>query len=326
MAVAFDSFEIGAFRSLLGDLTCSRSSTPYPMSSGKMTRRQTLKTVAAGSAALLVTRALSSRLEAAEAALPTSMKGRVNHSVCKWCYPDIPLETLCQAAAQIGLTGIDLLEVSDFPMLKKYGLVCPMVTGVPGMIANGLNRPANHDRIVAFFEEVIPATAKAGFTNVICFSGNRAGMSDEEGLQHCADGLKRIVPTAEKYGINVCMELLNSRVNHPDYMCDHTPWGVTLCKRVGSERFKLLYDIYHMQIMEGDLIATIRAHHDYFAHYHTGGVPGRHEIDSSQEINYPAVMEAIVATGFKGFVAQEFVPARPDKLASLQQGVRICDV
>jgi len=200
------------------------------------------------------------------------------------------------------------------------------VSGVPGGIPKGLNRPAHHAAITAFFERTLPAVAAAGFPNVICFSGNREGMSDDEGLQHCADGLKRIVPLAEKHGVTVCMELLNSRVNHPDYMCDHTAWGVELCRRVGSERFKLLYDIYHMQIMEGDLISHIREFHSCFAHYHTGGVPGRHEIDSTQEIYYPAVMEAIVATGFKGFVAQEFLPTTKDKLASLAAGIRICDV
>jgi hydroxypyruvate isomerase len=295
-------------------------------SNSSFSRRDALKILATGSAALAATSLLSTRISAAEAAVPAGMKGRIHHSVCKWCYNDIPLETLCREAASIGLTGIDLLEVSDFPLLKKYGLVCPMVTGVPGMISSGLNRPAHHDAIVAYFEKVIPATAEAGFPNIICFSGNRGGMSDEEGLQHCAEGLKRIVPLAEKHGVNVCMELLNSKVDHHDYMCDHTAWGVELCRRVGSDRFKLLYDIYHMQIMEGDLIRTIRDHHQQIAHYHTGGVPGRHEIDGSQEINYAAVMEAILATGYQGFVAQEFIPAQADKLASLRAGVKICDV
>lgn len=269
---------------------------------------------------------LSVPLAAAEGVLPPSLKGRVRHSVCKWCYPDIPLETLCREAASIGLQSIELLEVTDFPLLQKYGLTCAMVTGVPGMIPKGLNRVAHHDAITTFFNDVIPATAKAGFPNVICFSGNREGMSDEEGLEHCATGLKRIMPLAEKQGVTVCMELLNSRVNHHDYMADHTAWGVELCQRVGSERFKLLYDIYHMQIMEGDLIHTIRTAHPYIGHYHTGGVPGRHEIDASQEINYATVVDAIVGTGYKGFIAQEFLPLNPDKLASLRAAVRICDV
>jgi len=197
---------------------------------------------------------------------------------------------------------------------------------VPGGITSGLNRLENHDKIVKFFEEAAPAAADFGAPNIICFSGNRAGMDDEKGIENCAIGLKRIAPIAEKHKITVCMELLNSKRNHKDYMCDHTAWGIELVKRVGSERFKLLYDIFHMQIMEGDMCDTIRENHQYIAHYHTGGVPGRAEIDESQEINYPAVMKTIIETGFKGFVAQEFVPKRPDVIASLKQGVQICDV
>ena len=230
------------------------------------------------------------------------------------------------AGKKIGLQSIELLKVEDFPTLKKHELMCAMVLGVPGGISDGLNRVENHDKIVEFFERTTPIVAEHGYPNIICFSGNRRGMSDEQGLENCAIGLKRIVPTAEKYKVNVCMELLNSKHDHKDYMCDHTPWGVELVKRVGSERFKLLYDIYHMQIMEGDMIATIRENHQYIAHYHTGGVPGRAEIDQTQEINYPAVIQAIIETGFKGFVAQEFIPKRPDPIASLKQGVEICDV
>ena len=222
--------------------------------------------------------------------------------------------------------SIELLNVTDFPTLKKYDLACAMVTGVPGGIQDGFNRLENHDKLVAFLEGAIPKVAEAGFPNIICFSGNRRGQDDEKGLENCALGLKRAVGVAEKHKVNICMELLNSKVDHHDYQCDHTAWGVDLCKRVGSERFKLLYDIYHMQIMEGDLIATIRKSAPYIAHYHTGGVPGRGEIDETQEIHYPAVMKAIVETGFKGFVAQEFIPKRPDALASLKQGVQICDV
>ena len=204
-------------------------------------------------------------------------------------------------------------------------MICAMVSGAD-QIGYGFNRLEHHDILVKKFEEIAPEVVKAGFKNIICFSGNRGGMSDEQGLENCAIGLKRLMPLAEKNKIVICMELLNSKVNHKDYMCDHTKWGVELAKRVGSEHFKLLYDIYHMQIMEGDLIATIKRSHQYFAHYHTGGVPGRNEIDDSQEINYPAVMKAIVDTGFKGFVAQEFIPKRPDVIASLKQGVTICDV
>jgi len=291
-----------------------------------MSRRSALRKISGGAAAVAIASDLSQKLAAADAAAGPGLKGRVHHSVCKWCYAKVDLEDLCKASRDIGLQSIELLEVKDFPTLKKHGLTCAMVTGVPGMIGNGLNRVENHDKIAAFMEQTIPAAAEFGAPNVICFSGNRSGMSDEQGLANCATGLKRIMPIAEKHNVTVCMELLNSKVNHKDYMCDRTPWGVELVKRVGSERFKLLYDIYHMQIMEGDLIATIKASHPFIGHYHTGGVPGRGEIDDSQEIFYPAVMQAILATGFKGFVAQEFVPKREDKIASLKQGVQICDV
>lgn len=226
----------------------------------------------------------------------------------------------------IGLRSIELLELKDIPVIKKYDLTCAMVSGVPGGITDGLNREANHEKIVAWFEEAAPKVAALGCKNIICFSGNRAGMSDEKGLEVCAAGLQRVVKVCERHGVVAVMELLNSKVNHPDYMCDHTAWGVQLVQKVGSERFKLLYDIYHMQIMEGDVIATIRKHHAAIAHYHTGGVPGRNEIDESQELNYPAIMKAIVETGHTGFVAQEFIPKRSDALGSLRQGVQICDV
>ena len=290
-----------------------------------ISRRHALGRIS-GAAAALAAASLTDRLRAADEAAGGKLKGRIKHSVCKWCYPKVELEDLCQAGKAMGLQSIELLEVKDFPTLKKHGLTCAMVSGVPGGIGSGLNRLENHDKIVKFFEEALPAAADFGAPNIICFSGNRAGMDDEKGLENCAIGLKRIAPLAEKHKVTVCMELLNSKLNHKDYMCDRTPWGVELCKRVGSERFQLLYDIYHMQIMEGDLIATIKESQRYIGHYHTGGVPGRAEIDDSQEIHYPAVMKAIVDTGFKGFVAQEFVPKRPDTLASLKQGVQICDV
>jgi|ERR1043166_6832414 hydroxypyruvate isomerase len=291
-----------------------------------ISRRSALRTITGGTAALTAVAGLSDRLRAADAAVSPKLNGRINHSVCKWCYPKIELEEFCQAANGIGLQSVELLEVKDFPTLKKHDLVCAMVSGVPGGITSGLNRLENHDKIVAFFEKTIPIVADHGYPNIICFSGNRKGMSDSQGLENCAVGLKRIAPMAEKYKVNVCMELLNSKRNHKDYMCDHTMWGVELVKAVGSERFKLLYDIFHMQIMDGDLCDTIKENHQYIAHYHTGGVPGRAEIDDTQEINYPLVMKTIIETGYKGFVAQEFVPKRSDVLASLKQGVQICDV
>lgn len=291
-----------------------------------ISRRSALGRLTAGAAAATVAASLGQRLNAADHAAGASLKGRINHSVCKWCYPKVSLEDLCKAGKEMGLSSIELLEVGDFPTLKKYDLTCAMVSGVPGGITQGLNRLENHDKIVAFYEDVAPKVAAAGFKNIICFSGNRKGMSDEQGLENCAIGLKRIAPICEKHNVVAVMELLNSKVNHADYMCDHSAWGVELCKKVGSEHFKLLYDIYHMQIMEGDVIATIRKNHTYFGHYHTGGVPGRNEIDESQELHYPAIMKAIVDTGFKGHVAQEFIPKRSDVLASLKQGVHICDV
>jgi hydroxypyruvate isomerase len=288
------------------------------------TRRSALVTIAGSAASLATVGALPSALSAADAR--PALKGRINHSVCQWCYGRIPLDDLCQAAREIGLQSVELLEVKDFPTLKRHDLVCAMVSGVPGGIGSGLNRIENHDRIAAFYERTAPIVAEHGYQNIICFSGNRAGMSDEQGLENCARGIQRLLPICERHGVTAVMELLNSRVDHADYMCDRTEWGVRLCERVGSDRFKLLYDIYHMQIMEGDIIATIRRHHKWIAHYHTGGVPGRNEIDESQELFYPAIMRAIVDTGFQGFVGQEFIPKRPDAIASLRQGVLICDV
>ncbi len=291
-----------------------------------MSRRSAISKIAGSAVATAAAASLTERLGAADAAAGSDLRGRVNHSVCKWCYPNVPLDTLCQAGKEMGLHSIELLEVTDFPTLKQHDLICAMVSGVPGGITSGLNRVENHDKIAEFFERTIPIVADAGYPNIICFSGNRKGMSEEEGLKNCAVGLKRVAGLAEKRNVTICMELLNSKVNHHDYMCDHTKWGVELVKQVGSERFKLLYDIYHMQIMEGDVIRTIQDSHQYIGHYHTGGVPGRNEIDETQELYYPAVIKAIVATGFKGHVAQEFIPKRPDVLASLKQGVHICDV
>jgi hydroxypyruvate isomerase len=280
----------------------------------------------AGSAAGLAALGTLPAPAVASAASQAPLKGRVRHSVCRWCYGGIGLEPLCEAGKQMGLQSVELLEVKDFPVLQKHGLSCAMVSGVPGGIGSGLNRVEHHDRIVAFFEQTAPIVAKHGYKNIIVFSGNRAGMSDEQGIENCARGIQRLVPICERHGVTAVMELLNSRVDHADYMCDRTEWGVRLCETVGSDRFKLLYDIYHMQIMEGDVIATIRRHHRWIAHYHTGGVPGRNEIDESQELYYPAIMRAIVDTGYTGFVGQELIPKRSDPLASLRQGVLICDV
>jgi hydroxypyruvate isomerase len=289
-------------------------------------RRSALKKIAGTTAAAVAGAALSHRLVAAEESFDEKLKGKVNHSVCRWCYKDIALEDLCKAANSIGLTSIELTGPDEWPTLKKYGLTSALPWGAGKGIEDGFNNPLLHDELVKSYSEVIPKAAAAGLTQIICFSGNRRGMDDEKGMENCAIGLKRLMPIAEKYKVTVVMELLNSKVNHKDYMCDRTPWGAALCDKVGSDRFKLLYDIYHMQIMEGDVIATIQKYQKYISHYHTGGVPGRNEIDETQELNYPAIMKAIVETGYKGYVAQEFIPKREDKIASLKQGVLICDV
>jgi hydroxypyruvate isomerase len=246
------------------------------------------------------------------------------HSVCRWCYKGISLETLARAAKEMGIESVELLSPRDWPLVRNLGLTCAVANGTT-TIPKGFNRVENHLTQVPSMLERIRACAEAGLPSVICFSGTRNGMSDEEGLENCSLGLKQIVGEAEKHGVTICMELLNSKVDHRDYMCDRTDWGVELVKRVGSERFKLLYDIYHMQIMEGDVIATIHRAAPYISHYHTGGVPGRHEIDGTQELNYPAIMRAIAATGHKGFVGQEFIPAR-DPLTSLREAVDLCRV
>ena len=251
------------------------------------------------------------------------LTGCIKQSVCKWCYRDIPLEELAPYAAKIGLKSIELVGVEDWTILKKHGLICAMA-GSHG-ISKGLNRKENHEECLAKIRASIEKTAEAGFPNVICFSGNREGMDDDEGLNNCEIALKKVASFAEKKKVTICMELLNSKRDHLDYMCDHTSWGARLIKRVGSPRVKLLYDIYHMQVQEGDVIATIGENKDYIGHYHTGGVPGRNEIDDSQELNYPTIMRAIVETGFDGYVGQEFIPTR-DPLTSLAEAVRICDV
>ncbi|MGB5229696.1 MAG: TIM barrel protein [Eudoraea sp.] len=256
----------------------------------------------------------------------SDLKGNINHSVCRWCYSKIPMEEFLENLNELGITAMDLTGPDDWPLMKKYGIHASMCWGAGFGIEKGWNDPKLHEELIKDYLQMIPKVAEAGYTNLICFSGNRNGMNDEDGLKNCAKGLKQIMPLAEKHGVVIQMELLNSKVDHKDYMCDHAKWGITLCKQIGSENFKLLYDIYHMQIMEGDVIRTIQEHHPYFGHYHTGGNPGRHEIDETQELYYPAIMKAILETGFKGYVAQEFIPSWEDKIAALKQGVTICDV
>ncbi|MFY0253005.1 hydroxypyruvate isomerase family protein [Chitinophaga sp. 30R24] len=290
-------------------------------------RRDMIKKVATVALSTSAFTSLSNRVSAHEKTVDEKLKGKINHSVCAWCY-NMPLNDLCKAAKEIGLTSIDLVDPKDFNILQKHGMMTAMVSsnGPEWGITKGFNNVAHHDKLEEYFRHYIDETAKAGFSNLICFSGNRNGLSDEQGIANCTKGLQRIIGYAEKKKVNLVMELLNSKVNHPDYQCDHTAWGVELCKSVGSPNFKLLYDIYHMQIMEGDIIRNIRDHQQYIAHYHTGGVPGRHEIDDTQELYYPAIMKAIYDTGFTGHVAQEFVPAHPNPIASLKQAIGICDI
>src|SRR5262245_9382348 len=250
-------------------------------------------------------------------------KGNIKQSICRWCYSRMPLPKLAEVAKKLGYSSIELLSPKEALVVKEAGLTCAMMGGAD--IANGLNRKENHERIVKRVTDHIEFAAAEGLPNVICMSGNRKGLDDEKGLATCAEGLKRVVGLAEKKKVTVCMEGLNSKVDHKDYMYDRTTWGVELCKRVGSERFKLLYDIYHMQIMEGDIIRTIRTYKDYICHYHTGGCPGRNEIDETQELNYPAIVRAILDTGYKGYLGQEFIPKR-SPIASLAEAYRICDV
>ena len=293
-------------------------------------RRNAIKNILVGSAALGSTSMLSSfgtEQKSDNNKLKLKLKGNINHSVCQWCYNFISLEKLCETVKEIGFGAIDLIGPKDWPMLQKYGLYSSMCYhGGSVSLTNGFNNKTYHQQLIKDYTEVIPLMVKAGYKNVICFSGNRNGMDDATGLKNCVEGLKQIMPLAEKNGIIIQMELLNSKVNHKDYMCDKTAWGVELCKTLGSPNFKLLYDIYHMQIDEGDVIRTIQDNHQYIGHYHTGGVPGRNEIDESQELYYPAIMKAIVKTGFKDYVAQEFIPVKADKLKSLKEAVMICDV
>ena len=290
-----------------------------------MNRRRFLEAgVGAGAAALV--RADTTH---AEPLSGPSHSAAFKHSVCRWPYGKLSVDELARMARELGLESVELLERDEWPIARSHGLSCAMgYAPVPEprtRLTRGFNRLENHAWLVPAYERAIPLAAASRIPNLICFSGNRDGLDDEEGLANCARGLEALLPAAERHGVTICMELLNSKVDHPDYQCDRTPWGVALVKRLESERFKLLYDIYHMQIMEGDVIRTIRDNHQYIAHYHTAGVPGRHEIDASQELNYAAIMRAIADTGFTGYVAQEFIPTR-DPRTSLAEALRICRV
>jgi hydroxypyruvate isomerase len=296
-------------------------SAPLDRPAVRWSRREALR----AAAALAATGGLAGATGATAAAGEPGRivtKGRIKQSVCAWCYK-MSLEELCAAAKRMGLVGIDLIGPKDFPTLKKYGLVSTMVPSNP--LDRGLCDLKYHKMSLEAMNAAIEATAKEGWRNVICMSGNRRGIDEKTGMDNTVKALKEIAPVAEKARVILNLELLNSKVDHHDYMCDHSAWGVEVCKRVGSPNVKLLYDIYHMQIMEGDVIRTIQKDHEYFGHYHTGGNPGRHELDSTQELNYEAICKAIADCGFDGFVAHEFIPTR-DPLTSLAEAVVLCDV
>jgi hydroxypyruvate isomerase len=283
-------------------------------------RRTALQALGVGALAAVGSSSVRADTPAAE---PYKAKGNIKQSICRWCYGRIPLEKLAAEAVKLGYKSIELLTIEEYQQIKPSGLTCAMLGRVS--IVDGLNRKQFHAGIERDLRKNVEFAAAEGLPNVICMAGNRKGMADDEGLENCVEGLKRFIGYAEKMKVNVCMEGLNSKVDHKDYMYDYTKWGVTLCKKLGSPRFKLLYDIYHMQIMEGDVIRTIKQNKDYIAHFHTGGVPGRNEIDETQELHYPAIVKAILATGYEGYLGQEFIPKR-EPIASLAQGFRICDV
>ena len=296
----------------------------------KHSRRDWLGTVTAGAvaagamAAGAAAGSLFTGASLAAESAPYAPKGRIKQSICRWCYGRMSLEELAKTAAEIGYKSIELIGPGDWPVVKKYGLTCAMTTGT-GPIGSCINDKKNHPRCIGELKKNIPVAAEAGLPNVIVMSGNRAGIPDDVAIENCVAAIKEVVGLAEEKKVTMCMELLNSKVDHKDYQCDHTAWGVEVAKRVSSPRFKLLYDIYHMQIMEGDLIRTIRSNIQYIGHFHTGGNPGRNEIDETQEICYPPVMKAIAESGFVGYVGQEFIPKR-DPVESMKQAFRICDV
>jgi hydroxypyruvate isomerase len=286
-----------------------------------MNRRKVLKQAALGAGTLALGQAIHATDRATAGTAATT-----NHSACYWCYNGMSLEEFAERGKDVGLKSVELTTVDQWPTLKRHGLTCAMGTLDGFSIENGWNDPANHATLRENYTRAIRDAADHGIPSMIVMSGNRRGMSDYDGMINCAVGLRPIVKLAEEAGVTLQMELLNSKVNHPDYMCDHTEWGAALAEMIGSDRFKLLYDIYHMQIMEGDVIATIKKYAPYIGHYHTGGVPGRHEINDSQELNYPAIIRAIHETGFDGYVAQEFIPTYDDKIRALAEGLRICEV
>ena len=301
--------------------------------SSSINRRSILKKLVAGTTALSLA-PFSSYASATifkpdvatNATLSNSAEMKFRHSVCRWCFQDIPLAELAYKAKDYGISAIDLLKPEEWKVVKDTGLECSLATDTFASITNGFNTIENHKHLIKSYDLLIDKAADYGIKQVIVFSGNRNGLSDKKGIDNCALGLDPLINSASKKGVTVVMELLNSKVDHKDYQCDHTEWGILLADKIGSDHFKLLYDIYHMQIMEGNVIATINKYHKYIAHYHTAGVPGRHEIGSDQELYYPAIIKAIASTGFSGYVAQEFIPTYTNKLKALEESIKICTV
>lgn len=290
-------------------------------------RRQFIKLL--GATGLSVGSGIKYAFAENDAPLELQLKGNINHSVSRWTYGDLSIEELCQLVKSIGFGAIDLCGPDDWPVLKKYGLDSSMCNGAELNLTDGWADTTFHKDLVQRYTKLIPEVAEAGYKNLVCFSGSKRNLSAEQGLENAVTGLQKILPLAKKHKVVLQMELLNSKVDHPDYLADNSAWGIALCKRLDSPNFKLLYDIYHMQIDEGDVIRTIKNNHSYFGHYHTAGVPGRHEIDDSQELNYGAIALAIKETGFSGYLAQEFIPSPVSKAGraqSLKQAIHICDV
>ncbi|NYT75201.1 TIM barrel protein [Halomonas sp. QX-2] len=292
-------------------------------------RRSLLRHSVTGAIGLAALPQFGSRALADDTPSQRALKGNIHHSVARWTFDFLSLEELCQLSTELGITAIDLVGPDEWPVLQRYGLDSSMCNGAELSLEDGWGDTRFHSELIERYLQHIDLVSQAGYTNLICFSGNARGMSPEQGLQNAEAGLKQILAQAETKGVVLQMELFNSKIDHPDYLCDNSTWGIELCRRLDSPNFKLLYDIYHMQISEGDVIRTIRENHRFFGHYHTAGVPGRHEIDDTQELNYPAICRAIRDTGFQGYIAQEFLPDRTSqqaKIESLQAAVQLCDV
>ena len=292
-------------------------------------RRSLLRHSVTGAIGLAALPQLGSQALADDRPSQQALKGNIHHAVARWTFDFLSLEELCQLSTELGITAIDLVGPEEWPVLQRYGLDSSMCNGAELSLEDGWGDARFHAELVERYLNHIDLVSQAGYTNLICFSGNARGMSPEQGLQNAETGLKQILTQAEAKGVVLQMELFNSKIDHPDYLCDNSAWGIELCRRLDSPNFKLLYDIYHMQISEGDVIRTIRENHHFFGHYHTAGVPGRHEIDDTQELNYPAICRAIRDTGFQGYIAQEFLPDRTSqqaKIESLQAAIQLCDV